>query len=575
MATFAQAVSTIQTPAVFHGELVEVVFALAAAGPPDIQVVGDMGTLLSANTLTKVNAVPSANPQTWPSQEVQQSASGFDFFENFHVIPRSFDFGNLLSAQSTPIEVYSAYRRDSHTWSTFLAVSPTSGLSLGSAPSLPVVIEPQFGYPMTLEVSTVGDAFIDDTLDFTFSTMTLAIPIVVQRIVLWGLRPEQPYTETLGFLTNVYLAMSGNEKRESVRKNPRQSWGYNYIIEEGSESQILENLLFDFQSRTFGVPVWHDESALTVAAVATDTTITVDSTAFRDYRVGSLVVVFTSQQTFDVLTIDAGGITSTTLTFTAPIANSHPIGVKVFPLRTCLTAQQVGGARWPVGLRRKQIRFTATDNDVDLADLSAFSTYKSKLFLDNGNSMLQGTVQAGHFQELITIDGEIGDVEQSSLWDRNKGRGAFTLRASGRQAVWEMRQLAHAIKGRWISFYIPSDSDDLTANANLTSGTNTIDVDNVGYTQFVRDRQPKADIRITFVDGSPPLLREITGSTSPSSTTDTLTVDTNWPSTITPAEIARIEYVEKVRLDSDDVKLEFDSSGHRARLVSPITALFE
>jgi hypothetical protein len=575
MATFAQAVDAEQLPVTFNGVLAGVVFNSGVFGPPTLQVIGEGDQATGVATLTKVNAKGAINPQTWVGQEFQQAASGFDFFESFHVIPRSFDFGNLLSAQSVPIEVYSAYRRDSHTWSTFLAVSPTSGLSLAGDPTLPSVVEPQFGHAMTLEVATVGDAFIDDTLDFTFSTMTIMVPIIVKRIVLWGIKPEMPYTEFLGFLTNVYNAISGKEKRESVRKNPRQGWGFDYIMEEGVEAQTLENLLFDFQSRTFGIPVWHDGSALTAAAAAGATTVTVDSTAFRDYRVGGLVVIFTSLSTFDVLEIGAGGITSTTLTFIAPTVNAYAAGVEVYPLRTCLTTKQISGARWPVGLRRKQIKFTATDNDADLADLSAFSSYKSKLFLDNGNSMLQGTVAAGHFQEFVTVDGEVGLIEQSSTWDRNKNKGQFTLRASGRQAVWEMRQLVHSLKGRWISFYIPSDSDDLTANANLVSGSNTIDVDNVGYTQFVRDRQPKGDIRITFVDGSPPLLREITGSTSPTTTTDTLTVDSNWPSTITPAEIARIEYVEKVRLDTDDVRLEFDASGHRARLVSPIVSLFE
>ena len=31
-----------------------------------------------------------------------------DFFENFHVVPRSFDFGNVLSAQTSPLEVFPA-----------------------------------------------------------------------------------------------------------------------------------------------------------------------------------------------------------------------------------------------------------------------------------------------------------------------------------------------------------------------------------------------------------------------------------------------------------------------------------
>ncbi len=576
MATFTQGADPRQTAAIFAlegtGRIAPVPTIptlqgfVADAISPDSP--GDW-TASSGNKSTKT-------PAEFAAERAGSSSGGFDWFETFHVVPRSFDFGNLLSDQSTPIEVFNAFRRlPQREWTSFTN-NAGAGTSLGGAPSLPTLVDPLSGVPMTVDVSTNGAAFVDATLDFFFSGVgTAYVPIVIQRIVLWGLIPELPYAERLGFLSDVRSSKDGSEQRASLRKNPRQSWAYEYVMEEGVEAQILENLLFDFQARTFGVPVWDEDSEVTVAVAAGDTTITVNDTAWRNYRDGGLVAIFQSQSVFDVLEIDVGGITPTTITVTSPTVNAYSIGTKVFPLATCMAPALISGERYPVGLRRARIRFEASDNDVDLADLTPFSSYNGKLFLDLGNSMIRGNVGQQFQQDLVRIDGGTGLVFQDSNWDRNKRLHQLTIRADGRQAIWELRGLAHALRGRTISFYVPTDSDDLVAVADLLSASNLISVTNVGFAQFVRQRAPKNAIRVNFVDGSTPLLRAVTASTSVSASVDQLTVDTNWPSTITPAEISRIEYVEKVRLASDDVEIQHDASGSRARLIANVQAVFE
>lgn len=575
MAIFPQAVLTEQTAAIYTseptGRIVGTPDALTQLPyPASDALIGGSG-VLTTNTDNKQTVIV----ETWNAIENNQSSGGFDWFEDFHVIPRSFEFGNLLSPQSSPIEVFSAFRRLVKEWTSFVN-NAGAGTELVGSPSLPTNVDPMSGIQMTVDVSTSGVPFVDDTLDFAFSGVgTIYVPITIQRIVLWGLVPEQPYEEELEFLTTIYTPKNGSEKRESLRKAPRQSWRYQYVIGEGTEAQYFENLLFDFQSLTFGVPVWFEDTEISSAVTAGDTTINVVSTSYRDFRVGGLAVIFTAQSTFDVLEIDAGGITGTSLSFTAPTVNSYAAGTPVYPLDPCFAQARIDGQRWPVGLRAMGIRFQSSTNDVDLADLSAFSTYKGKLLLDNGNSMLRGTIGHDFEQPLIRIDGGAGTMYQSSTWDRHKRGHTFTLRADGRQAVWEMRQMVHALRGRQVSFYVPTDSDDLEVVADLLSASNTMDVTNVGYTQFVRNRTPKSDIRVNFVDGSAPLLRAITGSSSPSTTVDQLVVDTNWPSTITPAEISRVEYVEKVRLDTDSIRIQYDESGSRARMVAPIRAVFD
>lgn len=526
----------------------------------------------SADTIELIENRPPVTVEMFEAEEALQSAGTYDFFEDFHVIPRAFDFGNLLSDQSTPIEVFSAFRHATYPWQTFVNNAGT-GVSLGSDPPLPIDVPPLTGFQMTLDVSANGPPYVDSTLDFGFDIGTIYVSITIQRIVLWGLEPEMPYSEILGFLTDVMAARSGIEQRFSLRKNPRQTFEYSYLIEEGETRQVLENLLFDWQARIFGVPVWWEDTALTIAATAGDISIAVGATAYRDFRVGGLVAIFTSQTEFDVLTVDTIGATS--LDFTSPLVNSYDAGTLVFPLRPCHAESIVSGSRYPVGLARMSIAFRSTANDADLADVSAFATYNGKVLLDRFNSVLSQTSPEDFEQELIDIDNETGVPLRESPWDLHKRGHLLVVRASGRQEVWELRGLAHALRGRQVSFYVPRHRDDLVVTSDLLNASNLMQVANYGYAQFVRARQPKNVIRLSFNDGSPALVRTITGSSNVSASTDQLQVDTNWPATIDYTTIERVEYCEKVRLDTDDVELQFDNSGHRARLVAPVKAVFD
>lgn len=536
-------------------------------GPPSVPFAG-------AQTLVAFGVGKPANTEEsfGGAEKSDQSTGGFDWFETFHIIPRSFDFSNLLSDQEVDIEVFSAFRRLAQQWTSFVN-GAGDGVTLEDGPTLPVDVPPLTGYAMTLAVAAGGEAFVDDSLDFVFEapTGTISIPIEIQRIVLWGLEPELPFALFLAFLSDVRTSKDGSEQRAALRPFPRQAFEYNYVIEEGAELQILENLLFDFQSRVFGVPVWFDDCELTADLAAGATTIPVDSTAYRDFRVGSLAVLFTSQQVFDVLEITT--INAASLELAAPTLNSYTAGQKVYPLATCRANPQVQGSRYLTGLSTMAIRFEPTDNEVDLADVSPFAAHNGKVLLDE--NVVRGNTLPHTFRRVFEqLDGGVGLVLQASPWDRHKRSTRFTLRAEGRQAVSELVGLVHALKGRAISWYMPRSSDDLTVVADLLNAANTMDVANVGYAQFVRNRQPKNVIRLTLADGST-LIRTITASASTSSSVDQLTLSTTWPSTIAFEDVVRVEYVEEVRFDTDNMKIEFDTSGHRARLVAPVVAVFE
>lgn len=496
-----------------------------------------------------------------------------DWFERFHVIARSYVFGNLLSQQTASLEVFSAFRNDLESWSTF-ANNAGAGVSLAGQPALPKVFQPFEGSVMTLTIDTSGPPSVDSTLDFVFSTVpqTTQVPIQLQRVLLVNVVPEKGYVEILEFFTDIFPHVDGTEDRSSPRKNARQLFEWTIRVEEGPEHSQFENILFDWQQRAFGIPMWHEATTLTVATVAASTlTVNVASTDYADWRVGGLGLVYTDRSTFDVL--EVASLTATTITFSNPTQSAHAVRALVIPLRTAFAKKVIRGSRWRVGMREYQMSFRVDDNDIDIGSTAAFSTFNSKVLLD-GCNVVNRIMQEELTQDQVIIDGTVGKTEQVSPWERNKRSYQYTFFVQSQQSLWELRQLLHSLRGQWKSFYVPTFNKDLQPILDLTSAQNTLDVTNVGYTLYVRERQSRNVIQILFTDGTY-LMRTITSSAEVDATRETLTLDSTWPSTKTVDEVARISYVEEVRFNSDRIQITHEQANGRARIKAPLITSFD
>jgi len=497
-----------------------------------------------------------------------------DWFENYHVVPRSFDFGNILSTQTSPLVVFSGYRKAFGTWSSFVN-NAGAGTTLLGVPALPAVMNPLQGYEMTLEVSTNGVPSVDDDLAFVFDFggTTISVPITLNRIVLFPVRPELPYIEKLEWNTDVIPHADGSEQRISVRKNPRQFYDWDVRLDDGEyEKARMDSLMYDWQSRTWGVPVWHEATYLTVAATAGDLTINVGSTADADYRVGGLAMVYTSAKVFDVQVIDS--LTATTITFENALLSSYDINSTVAPLRTGVMRRNVSTSRYRSGDQTLRVSFRILDNDTDIDDLTGWTTHNSKIVLDDCNVLVGDTLSESLERDIYVFDSGSGLTYQDGLWDKNKHSFGLTLSARNRADLWNFRQLLHALRGRQISFYMPTFGKDLLPTEDILAADQEINVENIGYTQFVRTRQNKNRIWLRKTDGTT-FIRVITGSTETSSVLENLALDAVWGADIDLVDIDRISYLEEVRFNSDELTIRYERGDRLVRISAPVITTFD
>lgn len=528
---------------------------------------------------TVINEVPTPPALANYNGCVEEKLTpAFDWFEKFHIVPSSFILGNILTTQQIPVVVYSAFRLTSHFWQVFVN-NAGAGTSLLNIPSLPYLFAPQTGLEnLILEVTPSGPPSVNTTLVFIFDSETISLPIEFKRLVLWSARPEIPYVEELEFLTRILTHKDGTEQRLSHRLSPRQAFEWSMVLEGGRERARIHNLLFEWQSRIFGVPIWRQTTFPTSAISIGNTTINVRSTAYADWReTPGLALIFDPETGVnDVLEVAAGGITATTLTFVNSVQNNYTTRAIVCPLRTGRLVEAPRGRRYSTDVAQLSVRFEVLDTAVDLADLSAWTTtIGGKVVLDDGNA-IQGALSEEFQREVITLDNGSGIPIFDSPWEKGKRASDKTFHATTLQREWQIRQLWYALRGRQTSFYLPTFGKDLEPASQLLSGSTTLTTHNVGYDRYINQRRPYHRIRVHFVNpATPPLIREIVGSSEVSSALENLTMNTTWPATYQPADVKRIEFLELVRADSDTIRFEYAQGEKTCRVRVPVLTVFD
>lgn len=544
-----------------------------------------IGALIAGSLAPNPSPTPSFGAENHNGTLADNACSpGLDWFERVHVIPRTpIDFGNIITTVSQTFEIFNAYRR---TAIQFVSYTNNAGvgITIPDLPVIPTTMQPLTSFldptsirlaPVRMEVSALKDGVpsFDDTLDFGFTPGGIVfLRVKGLRIILLVSEFDGDVDESLEFLTDVHSAESGKEKRPSLRKNPRQFFDVQFEV-FGRERRILENQLFDWQDKAFGLPLWHERTVLTSAVSIGATSLNVRDISNADFRTLSLVAIFTDERTFDVLVVSAK--TSTTITLQSATLNAYPVGTWVMPVRIVAAEQTIRGRRPPKTQETIVARFRVLDNDTGAptGSTAGWSTFGSKVLLDR--VYMDGTEIDGSYErKLVIADSRTGIIVQSAPWDRHKHGFPVGFRVNTRADKWKLRQLFLALRGRQTSLWCPTFfDDDLVVTQNLASGTNTMRIELVGYSKFVKSRQPKSTFKITFTDGSS-LVRTITAATEFSTTEETLTLDANWPSTKLVSEVSTIQFYEMIRFDSDTV--QFRHTGiERARVTIPAKVVFD
>ncbi len=524
-------------------------FGVDPFNPDAVAEVENAGVVVGPSALQEANLGPG------------QDVAGFvnldqpsEWFEKWHVFPGRLDLGNVLTTQIRNLELFNSFRTETRTWEAFVN-NAGAGVAVTNLPALPRLMAPLESFIVDVQVTTAGPPSIFGTLDFDIDTAIdiLVVPITGNRITLFAYRPQSPIAETLQFKTDIIEVNDGSEQRINVRENPRQVFKFTIRTDDDRTRDSINAVLFDWQSRVFGVPVWHESKALGAPLAIGNTTVIVD-TAFADFRAGSLVMIYDNNfrtETLEILTVNPNDIelqVGVSKAFDA-------VDTIVIPVRTALTRPQLSQSRFAIGPTDFQVEFTVLDN-IDLASSAAFATYLgggqtvSKPLIDRLNFMKGSTVKEGIRRKVVRLDPLTGPPLQFSSWTKGKPSFNYGFEAKSFEDTWDFRQLLHFLKGSQLAFYVGTGRDDFKAIADIADTSTQIDFENFGFTQFVQEVTPRSDLQVVRLDGTTSQ-HLITGSSVVSDDVERITISPGITPALPLVDIDRIEFLTLSRISND------------------------
>jgi hypothetical protein len=525
-----------------------------------------------------------------------------DFYNRIHVNPNPLALGNLLSEETRQAYVWNAF----FTAQTLDAVTKedATGISVTEPEAAPTDYAPLEEKTYTIAVSTAGPPTIQASINFEFAVYTITLSITGSRMTLWRWIPQQQYTETLAWKTNILQTRAG-EQRIAMRAAPRQIFDFSFFRPAREISQI-RTVVDNWSHRVWGLPVWK-EAAAGVSAAAGVVSIDCD-TAYRDFREDSLAVLWESAdkaEAVNVTNVRSDGIDID------PALQNDFANALVMPLRRALTPEGVNFTRGRAqDYSEASASFVVIDNE-DLSASRSATLWQPGISITSGelyspaNGLIYeaqdtgtagdaiiwpktlgatvtdtnsipyeckgfGTAQYAGYDVLADgniIVGEMSERINIPLTQIDNGQGPITIetkqdysrfrRTMGKYtktlaALWQWRQWLHSKYGRQKAFWLPSWNRDIHLADTIFSAEVQAEIQPVDLA--VHGDFP-IDCMIRLASGTI-FFRQITGAEYLANGNEHITVDSAFGRDLDPADIDLWCYIDLTRFDSDQIELE-------------------
>lgn len=475
-----------------------------------------------------------------------------DYYNRIHVVPRVLDIGNLLSVQTRQAVVWNAYLTSQALAS--IDEDETVGLT-ESGITAPSTFAPLQESTFNVTVDTEGPASIDALYTFNFPAESPTLSVIGRRVVVFGYAPNwtEPVRERLSWLTDVLPAIAGTEQRIGLRGVPRRAMEYEFVARDRTESIRLETMLLGWQSRLLAVPVWTDMQSIASTLPAGSTSISCTTTVY-EFAANGLLVLWRGPHDYEAVEIASVGAGS--LTLKSPTLATWPAGTRIYPVRLGRMQE-----------RQKLVR--ETNHHITGKMVFNFIDHPGVTAADSGDTFAGYRVYLGRtdWAEPVEVEAlrqlEVLDYETGAAWVDDISGLAALLKSwhwtmGTRAEVVALRAWLHARAGRLMPFWSPTQGDDIEVLAPIGSSDTAITIRNMGYKRYIDGRVDRRHIAIETKAGTR-YYRTITAASEIDDETETLAIDSALGATVQVADIKRVRFMHLVRLDSDDVEIEWYS----------------
>lgn len=374
--------------------------------------------------------------------------------------------------------------------------------------------------------------------------------------------------ERLSWLTDVMTSETGAEQRRAVRRHPRRSLEASFLRQRAQRAR-LDMFFVGVGEYECLVPLWHEQVKMLdgITAGASGVAFSTNSTHMREFRTGDLVLVNDGNPD-DYMLLEVGEVEPSRFGWKESPGRSWPIGTRIYPLREARIrdAPQLSSHTESVG--SVQVRFELSKPDARVPSWGNTGGNPTFGFRPSRKQSLTLSYSRKSFE----LDNSAGQVQVTDPGDAGAVMTRFGLTLFGRSATYAFRQFIAAARGRACHFYCPTFQADLEALEDIDGLTPTLQVRNVGLSQYMSRPQPvRLMIALQYRDGDvDTIYRTITqaaplvlGEQAMHAAAEILYLNEALPPTRL-SEIKRISFVSESRFEQDTFELHHVTNGSKA-----------
>lgn len=454
------------------------------------------------------------------------------WFGHLHIIPTSFELGNVLTTQFRTYEYFNAFRFEDKTLVTLNRVGDSGFLYTGeldeeSPPRSPRIIKALETIVVDVSVSPNGPVNIAASVQYTFDGGEfLQITFSGSRVVIMTQEPQSRVNQEYKFLTDIIEFSAGEEQRISVADVPRETLTYRFVNTD-EDMAWLENQVWGWMENTWGLPNWLDYTVLTSDVTIGDSTIFLEDTTKRDFRAAAdgstLALIWQDKFTFEAVGVSS--FTDTSLSTFQPVTQNHPAGSIVMPLRLGQMFKPTREVWSQTEAKQIELAWRMRNNVADPGGFISPEPFLSEnpfytpsgesvgypvwnLYLDGAELVIEGNnYRVTHDKDLRPFPSDISKPYTSTPKKQTLATlQGFRICGYGRDELQRMKQWLFYLRGKQKAFWMTTGRDDFVLFNPATALSTTLDIEPVNYTNQVfgvingpRNRQ---DIVILYQDGT-------------------------------------------------------------------------
>lgn len=467
-----------------------------------------------------------------------------DFYYRIWFSPDELRLGNIAGNINRTVTVWNAFFDSKQ----FASITENSLSGVSHDAVAPQTLPSLSIYQFTVSVSTEGSSTLDGYFGLTIDGVVYQLPVIGSRVTPFLHRPDGEIIRSFRFQTHVKASKNNTEQRQRISRGARELLSYDVAV-IADQKREFENLLYNWQSRVFAVPIWFEGQTLQSSHAAGATTINCDTDTYSFYA--DYPAVIENGDTVEIVEVTAVSANSITINF--GLQNEFPEGSRLYPA----TMSRLGAKQNLVQFDGESSigRFTFVSAKTRPMPTDTFTTYRGAPifpFKENWDNVPEWVYER-KIKFLDNGRSEIKVDDQSGVPTINRN---IELTLENRSQIFQFLAFLNDAKGRYRHFWIDHRTNDFEMVDDVLSSGSNMNVKNNGYSRYVGGGVGKRDIVIELTSGTL-LYRRIESSVEIDATKETLALDQTFGQDITTGQIRRISFLTLVRQQSDQVDVRY------------------